>query len=109
MGRGVVIATQTKAEVLAGLAIKDVGARRRESILSQLASTNQVPVTEDVVVAYADLTADCKRAGHALYAKQHTGDRWVAATAIAIGVPLLAGDGIYAGAPGLEILADSAR
>ncbi|WP_163544362.1 PIN domain-containing protein [Occultella kanbiaonis] len=109
VGRGVVIATQTKAEVLAGLAIKDVGARRRESILSQLASTNQVPVTEDVVVAYADLTADCKRAGHALYAKQHTGDRWVAATAIAIGVPLLAGDGIYAGAPGLEILADSAR
>ncbi|WP_197522429.1 PIN domain-containing protein [Occultella aeris] len=109
VGCGLVIATQTKAEVLAGLAINDLGAKRRESILSQLAGTSRVPVTEDVIVAYADLTADCKRAGHALYAKQHTGDRWVAATAIAVGVPLLAGDGIYAGAPGLEILTDSAH
>lgn len=103
-GWGVLIATQTRAEVIAGLSINDVGAVRRERILAQLAGTSTVPVTEDVIVAFANLTAACKRAGHGLYAKDHTGDRWIAATAIAIGVPLLSGDGIYRDAPGLSIL-----
>lgn len=108
-GWGVLIATQTRAEVIAGLSIKDVGTARRERILAQLAGTSTVPVTEDVIVAYAALTAACKRAGHALHAKEHTGDRWIAATAIAVGVPLLSGDAILSGAPGLSILADKPR
>jgi len=32
------------------------------------------------------------------------GDAWVAATAIAYDLPLLAGDGIFRGAPGLRLL-----
>lgn len=106
-GRGIVIATQTRAEVLTGLATRDVGTPRRQTILAQLDAASTVPVTEDVIVAYADLTAACRRHGHPLHAKHHTGDRWVAASAIAAGVPLLAGDGIYQGAPGVEVLADS--
>jgi predicted nucleic acid-binding protein len=102
-GRTVVIATQSRAEVLSGLATSDIGERRRSAIVAQLDATPTVPVTEDVVVAYADLTGDCRRAGHALQQKQHTGDRWVAATAIATGIPLLAGDAIYLGAPGVPI------
>lgn len=102
-GRSVVIATQTRAEVLTGLAITDVGTARRARIIAQLDSTTTVPVTPDVVVAYADLGADSRRAGHALGQKVHTGDRWIAATAIAIGVPILAGDGIYAHAPRVEL------
>ncbi|WP_454859981.1 PIN domain-containing protein [Promicromonospora soli] len=102
-GMTVVISTQSRAEVLSGLATSDFGERRREAIVAQLNATPTVPVTEDVVVAYADLTGDCRRAGHALQQKQHTGDRWVAATAIATGIPLLAGDAIYEGAPGVPI------
>lgn len=108
-GRGVIIATQTRAEVLAGLAIKDLGTVRHEKILIQLDETSTVPVDEDVIRAYADLTAACKRAGHALHAKQHTGDRWIAATAIAVGVPLLSGDRIFRGVPGLATLTDEAQ
>lgn len=103
-GWGVLIATQTRAEVMAGLAVTDVGSARREKVQTQLAGTSTVPVTEAVVVAYADLTAACKHAGHALHAKQHTGDRWIAATAIAVGVPLLSGDAIYRNTPGLSVL-----
>jgi predicted nucleic acid-binding protein len=102
-GRTVVISTQTRAEVLSGLASRDLGERRRSAIVAQLDATPTVPVTEDIVVAYADLTGDCRRAGHALQHKQHTGDRWVAATAIATGIPLLAGDAIYRGVPGVPI------
>ena len=58
----------------------------------------------DVVEAYVQLTVDLKTSGHALQQKQHTGDRWVAATAIAIGAPLFSADGIYRGAPGLVLL-----
>lgn len=59
----------------------------------------------DVVAAYAELFAECRLSGHALHAKQHTGDRWIAACAIAKSTDLLAGDGIYHGAPGVALLA----
>lgn len=45
--------------------------------------------------AFAKLTAECKRMGHALHDKVHTGDRWIAACAIAKDIELLAGDGIF--------------
>ncbi len=89
---------------MAGLAIADVGPAKRETVLAQLASISTVPVTEDVIVAYANLTAACKRAGHGLHAKEHTGDRWIAATAIAVDVPLLSGDAIFRNAPGLSVM-----
>ena len=80
------------------------GQARREDVLSRLRVTPVLPVTEQVIEAYAELTADCTRSGHALQAKQHTGDRWVAATAISLAVPLCAIDGIYRNAPGLELI-----
>jgi len=42
----------------------------------------------------------------ALHAKIHTADRWVAACAVAKGLPLLSGDGIYQGAPGVSLLTE---
>jgi predicted nucleic acid-binding protein len=103
VGRSVAVATQTRAEVLAGLAQRDVGAARRSLLLEQLDKTTTVPVTEDVITAYADLQARCFHRGHALHQKRHTGDRWVAATAIAMDIPLLALDGIYRGVPGVPL------
>ncbi len=104
IGREVVIATQTRAEVLTWLAKGELGPSRAAAIETQLDSTRTVPVTEEVVRAYAALTAECIRRGTGLHDGKHTGDRWVAATAIAIGAPLLANDGIYRDAPGLRLL-----
>ncbi|MDQ6838867.1 MAG: hypothetical protein M3137_11180 [Actinomycetota bacterium] len=42
-------------------------------------------------------------AGHALGDKIHDGDRWIAATAIHLDVPLVAHDRIFKGAPGLRM------
>lgn len=105
-GLEVVIATQTRAEVLVGVEQGGLGPERRTAILRQLDRVPTVPVTEDVVESYARLTAECRRRGHGLHDKRHTGDRWVASTAIAIGAPLLANDRIFRGAPSLDLLDD---
>lgn len=108
-GLTVVIASQSRAEVLAGMLSAGFGDKRRSILLAQLDATPTVPVDESVVWKYAELTANCKAAGHALHDKLHTGDRWVAATAIAIDAPLLAGDGIYRAAPLLHLLNGSSN
>ncbi|HET7475345.1 MAG TPA: hypothetical protein VFJ97_04890 [Dermatophilaceae bacterium] len=80
-GRTVAIAFQTRAEVLAWVIIRDLGEPRRTSIIAQLDNTATVPADEAVIQRYAQLTADARRRGDALGAKEHTADRWVAATA----------------------------
>lgn len=56
---------------------------------------------DELVELCARLRAQCERAGHALHAKVHDADRWIAATAIRYGLPLVSDDGIYQGLPGL--------
>lgn len=109
LGVQVVIATQTRAEVLGGLASSDWGDRRRQDVRDQLDRTATAPVGEQVVQAYADLVAACKRAGHALQHKAHTADRWVAATAVAWNLSLLSRDRIYQDAPGLRLWSEVGR
>ncbi len=104
MGRVVAIAMQTRAEVLAGALCAQWGESRMNALRAQLDAAATVPVNRDVAEAYAILTADLRLAGHALHQKDHTGDRWIAATALAIGADLLSGDGIYRGVPGLALL-----
>lgn len=104
-GKRTVISFQTRAEILSGAFSAGWGDRRLGAIRERLDATPTIDVDRDVVEAFARLTADCREVGHALAAKAHTADRWIAASAIAKGLPLLAGDGIYAGAPGLELLA----
>jgi predicted nucleic acid-binding protein len=40
---------------------------------------------------------------NALGQKAHTADRWIAATAIRLGIPLVSNDGIFRDAPGVEL------
>ncbi len=62
-----------------------------------------MPSDDEVIEAYAELTAVCRQTGHALQHKINTGDRWVASCAIAKDLPLLAGDAIYLNAPNLSL------
>ena len=56
-----------------------------------------------LVAVYAQLRADCAAAGHALRQKEHTADRWIAATAIRVGIPLVSNDGSIRGARVVEL------
>ena len=106
LGVTVVIAAHSRAEVLGGLLWHPVGPEREARIRQQLEKTPTVPVDEDVVQACARLYAEARRSGHCLGQKIHTNDRWIAATAIAIDAPLLALDGVFRGAPRLELLGE---
>lgn len=100
------ISFQTRAEVLAGLRAGNWGDSRRQTALAKLEAVPTIPADREVINSYAELTSRCLRAGIALHAKSHTADRWVAACAVAKGLPLLSGDGIYRGAPGLSLLTE---
>jgi predicted nucleic acid-binding protein len=54
--------------------------------------------------AYASLRTWCVRTGHGLGQKEHEADRWVAATAVWLQVPLVAHDAIFANVKDLELL-----
>lgn len=103
-GRQVLISFQTRTELLGGAAADGWGERRATELRKILDQTPTVGVDDEVIDAHAALYAECRRVGHALHDKPHTGDRWVAACAIAKGVPLLAGDGIYRNAPNLALV-----
>ena len=44
-----------------------------------------------------------KRAGHGLGQRDHDADRWIAATALRLGVPLVSNDRIFERVPGLVL------
>lgn len=102
-GHRVLISFQTRAEILFGVYYANWGERRLDPLRERLDATPTIDEDRDVVEAFAQLTAECRKSGHALAAKEHTGDRWIAACAIAKELPLLAKDRIYAKAPGVVL------
>ena len=104
VGRRPVIATQTRAELLAWPQLRCWGERRASDLQGKVEALPTIPVSIGVVNAYVALQVACVRSGHALGQKEHTGDRWVAATAIALDRPLMSLDGIFRQVPGLATL-----
>lgn len=103
-GRRVLIAFQTRAEILEGALERSWGERRMANTRDALDQTPTIPPDDEVIDAYATLTATCRQNGHPLQDGRHVADRWIAACAIAKRLPLLSGDGIYLNAPNLDLL-----
>jgi predicted nucleic acid-binding protein len=104
VGATVVVATQTRAEVLAGVYSSDWGQPRRDQVITQLDRTATVPVDERVVEQYAQLVASCKGSVTLWVRSSMRLTAGWAATAMALDVPLIAGDRIYIGTPGLRLM-----
>lgn len=104
LGRSVVIAVQTRVELLSWPGLRGWGAVRRDALESWVAAVPTIDVTAKVQAAYVDLTVRSKKAGHAIQDPMHVADRWIAATALAAGLPLASDDGIFAGIEGLHLL-----
>ena len=85
-GRTIVIAVRTSVELLAWPRIRGWGTTRTAQLVTRVASVQTVPVTQEVQAAFVDLRVWGRQNAHAIHAKVHTADRWVAATGVAYGL-----------------------
>ncbi|MGH9063003.1 MAG: PIN domain-containing protein [Acidimicrobiales bacterium] len=99
--RPAVISFQTAAEVRHGAIKGGWGPARLRRLEVRLAEVDIAWPGPELVVGYAQLRADCERVGHALGQRIHDADRWIAATAIRLGLPLVAHDRVFRHVPGL--------
>jgi predicted nucleic acid-binding protein len=103
VGRAEFVSFQTVAEVRYGALLRgwgDARLRRMEAALGRIEIVYPGP---DLIRIYAELRVACQRAGHALSQRDHDADRWIAATAIRLGIPLVSNDGVFENTPGLVL------
>jgi predicted nucleic acid-binding protein len=92
----------TVGELRAGvLAATDLATRdRRLATLTAVLALAPVPVDEDVAAAWASLRVALRDLGR----RMGVNDSWIAATAIALDVPLVTQDDGYAEVPSLRVI-----
>jgi predicted nucleic acid-binding protein len=100
----VFISFVTVAELRYGAKRAGWGASRLRRLNEEIASAETVWPDSDLTDAYVELRHACARRGNALSQRIHEADRWIAATALWLSVPLVAHDGIFRDAPGLTLL-----
>jgi predicted nucleic acid-binding protein len=101
--RSRVVSFVTVTELRYGALRANWGELRRRQLERSLADVDVIQTSEVLIDRCASLRAGLGRAGHALSQKLHEADRWVAATAIALGLELVAGDGIVENVAGLDV------
>jgi tRNA(fMet)-specific endonuclease VapC len=102
-GRPAFISFQTVAELRYGALRRGWGEARMFRLDAKIARAEIVHTGPELVLVYARLRADCEAQGHALGQREHNADRWIAATAIRLGVPLVSNDGIFQDVHGLQL------
>lgn len=103
-GRARVVSFVTVTELRYGALRAGWGELRLQRLERSLADLDVVQTSETLINRCAALRAEASRAGHALAQKIHEADRWVAITAVVLGLELVAGDGIFEGMAGLDVV-----
>jgi len=80
------------------------GELRRRGLERDLTRFTIVQPDDRLIQVCAELRASCEQAGHALGQKVHEADRWIAASAIRLGVELVSDDSVFADVPELVVL-----
>ena len=103
-GRPAVISFITVAELRYGAMLAGWGPGRLTRLDHELARAETVWPGPNLTETYATVRTWCAKAGHGLGGKDHEADRWVAASAIWLGIPLVTHDAIFAKVKGLTLL-----
>lgn len=98
LGVSMVTVGELRAGVLATSSAK-IRARRLETLIEAL-SLDPVPIDETVATKWAELRIALHDAGRRMPAN----DSWIAATALALGVPVVTQDDDYDDVPGLDVI-----
>lgn len=80
------------------------GESRLRRLDARIASAEIVWPGPGLAATYVELRDGCARRGHALSQRIHEADRWIAATALWLGVPLVAHDSVFREVHGLTLL-----
>lgn len=102
-GRSIVVSFVTVTELRFGAFKAGWGEIRRRGLERVLAQLIVVQPDDDLMRVCAHLRADSWGSGHALGHKVHEADRWIAATAMVLGVELITGDEVFRNVPGLAV------
>lgn len=106
-GRSLIISAQTVAELRFGGLAASWGPRRMEELETRIRKAAVAPFDDNLAWVYARLKSESVKQGHALGNKHHDGDRWIAATALRFGIPLVSHDGIFKNIPGLILITEN--
>lgn len=99
------LALQTAAELRFGALNRGWGQIRTVRLERSITDAGGAVRPDDqTATRYAELKDACRRIGHGLAHKDHDGDRWIAATAVRLGIPLVSDDQIFRNLPGLTLL-----
>lgn len=102
--RPAIVSYVTVAELRFGATLAGWGTRRLQRLDEELARVETVWPGPNLTDVYVELCAWCVRTGHGLGHKEHEADRWIAATALWLGVPLVSHDAIFGAVNRLELL-----
>lgn len=102
-GRTAVISFVSAAELRYGALRAGWGEFRLRRLARSLADLDVIQSDQRLIERNAELRAWASRAGHGLAHKIHEADRWVATTALALDLELVAGDRIFEGVPNLVL------
>lgn len=100
-GRPALLSFQTVAELRYGALQRDWGTARMSKLEAKIQRAEIVHTGPDLVLVCAELRVACQAAGHPLAQRQRNADRWIAATALRLGIPLVSNDRIFRDVPGL--------
>jgi predicted nucleic acid-binding protein len=99
-----VLAFQTVMELRFGAMRAGWGELRRQRLERRIASLAELQPDDQMITFCARLRSDCQRVGHALGDKIHDSDRWIAASAMRLGWPVVSHDNLFEDAPGLTLI-----
>lgn len=105
VGRPIFLCFQTVAEMRYGALLRNWGTDRVRGLETAINAARLVNSGTDLIRTYTQLRVACERQGHGLSQQDHDADRWIAATAVLLDLPLVSNDRIFEGAPGLDLLA----
>jgi tRNA(fMet)-specific endonuclease VapC len=103
LGRIEFVSFQTVAELRYGALLRGWGTARLRRMEAEIVRTEVVHSGHELIRVYAELRVACQRIGHALCQREHDADRWIAATALRLGIPLVSNDGVFEDTPGLTV------
>lgn len=99
----ILVSFMTVAELRFGASLAGWGQKRLVELEVRLDAAEVVWPGPRLVANYVDVRTWATRAGHPLGGRAHEADRWIAATAFSLELPLVTSDQVFTSVPGLDV------